>query len=245
VTVTEFVLLIAAGFGAGVIGYITGLASLVSYPALLAVGLPPVAANVTNTVALVGAGVGATASSVKELAKSGRSLLWLTLWAALGGIAGAVVLLRAPGETFEAVVPILVVLASVAMLLQPRIRVLAGDRTFPVLYPSAIFLVAIYGGYFGAGAGVIFMALTLICTAEPVWRATLLKSYLLGVANLVAAVIFAFSGQVNWLAALAMGIGTIAGGTLGPRIVRHLPPNPLRIAVALCGFGLAAWLWLG
>jgi len=91
----------------------------------------------------------------------------------------------------------------------------------------------------------VFMALTLICTAEPVWRATLLKSYLLGVANLVAAVIFAFSGQVNWLAALAMGIGTIAGGTLGPRIVRHLPPNPLRIAVALCGFGLAAWLWLG
>lgn len=244
-TVAHFVLLIAAGFGAGLIGYITGLASLVSYPALLAVGLPPVAANVTNTVALIGAGVGATASSTKELAKTGRSLVWLTLWAALGGIAGAVVLLRAPGETFEAVVPALIVFASVAMLLQPRIRLLAGTRKFPVLYPVGVLLVAVYGGYFGAGAGVIFMALTLICTAEPIWRAALLKSYLLSIANLVAAVLFAFSGQVDWFAAFAMAIGTVVGGAVGPRVVRRLPPNPLRIGVALCGFGLAAWLWLG
>ncbi|MGB3769550.1 MAG: sulfite exporter TauE/SafE family protein [Rhodococcus sp. (in: high G+C Gram-positive bacteria)] len=243
-TVAQFVLLIAAGFGAGLIGYITGLASLVSYPALLAVGLTPVAANVTNTVALVGAGIGATASSTKELAKSGRSLLWLTLWAALGGIAGAVVLLRAPEGSFEAIVPVLIVFASTAMVLQPRIRKLAGGRTFPILYPLAIFFVAIYGGYFGAGAGVIFLALTLICTAEPIWRAALLKSYLLGVANLVAAVLFAFSGQVDWLAALAMAIGTVGGGAVGPRVVRRLPQNPLRIAVALSGFGLAAWLWL-
>lgn len=244
-TPVEFLLLVVAGFAAGLIGYVTGLASLVSYPALLAFGLAPVAANVTNTVALVGAGIGATASSTKELAKSGRALVVTTVLAAAGGVTGAVILLRAPGESFEALVPFLIVFAAVAMLLQPRIRLLAGTRKFPVLYPSAVLVVAVYGGYFGAGAGVIFMALTLICTSEPIWRATLLKSYLLGVANLAAATVFAFSGQVNWAAALAMGAGAIGGGIVGPHVVRRIPPSALRIAVALCGFGLAAYLWLG
>ncbi|MGW5268131.1 sulfite exporter TauE/SafE family protein [Rhodococcus sp. NPDC003994] len=242
-TVAHLLLLVVAGFGAGLVGYVTGLASLVSYPALLAVGLSPVSANVTNTVALVGAGVGATASSTKELARGGRALLWSTLWAALGGLTGAGILLLAPGESFERLVPFLILVASAAVLAQPRIRLLAGSRTFPVAYPLSLFVVAVYGGYFGAGAGVVFMALTLICTAEPVWRAALLKSYLLGVANLVAAILFAFSGEVHWLAAGAMALGAMGGGAVGPRLVRRVPAGPLRVVIALSGVGLALYLW--
>ncbi|MBY6569440.1 TSUP family transporter, partial [Rhodococcus sp. BP-154] len=110
--------------------------------------------------------------------------------------------------------------------------------------PVGLFFVAIYGGYFGAGAGVIFLALALVCTSDSIWRASILKSFFLGVANLVAAVIFAFSGEVNWLAALALGIGAFVGGYSGPPVVKVIPPTVLRIGVGLCGLGLAAWLFL-
>lgn len=243
-TVFDFALLVAAGFGAGVVGFVTGLASIVSYPALLAVGLSPVSANVTNTVALVAVGAGSVTNSYAELAKGGRSLIAQSAFAALGGTVGAVVLLVAPEGSFEAIVPVLVVLAAVAMLMQPRLRALAAQRKFPKLYPFGIFVTSIYGGYFGAGAGVIIMALIMICTSESIWRASILKSYLLGLANLVAAVLFAVLGPVHWLAALAMALGCFAGGWLGPPIVKVIPPNLLRIAVALCAFGLAIWLWV-
>ena len=98
------------------------------------------------------------------------------------------------------------------------------------------------GGYFGAGAGVVFLALTLICTSEQIWRASILKSYLLGVANLVAAIGFAVFGPVHWVAAAAMAAGAFAGGWCGPPLVRRIPPNLLRVTVALAGFGLAVWL---
>lgn len=243
-TVADFLLLIAAGFGAGVVGFVTGLASIVSYPALLAVGLGPVAANVTNTVALVAVGVGSVTNSHRELRKGERPLGRQTLWAAAGGVVGATILLVAPEDSFEAIVPILVVLAAMAMLAQPRLRALAGERTFPRAYPVGIFLVSIYGGYFGAGAGVIVLALIMICSSETIWHASILKSYVLAIANLVAAVIFAVTGPVDWLAALAMAIGCFAGGWLGPPIVKVIPPNLLRVVVALCAFGLAIWLWV-
>ncbi|SNT04013.1 sulfite exporter TauE/SafE family protein [Rhodococcoides kyotonense] len=241
-TLLEFGLLVVAGFFAGLVGFVTGLASLVSYPALLAVGLPPVAANVTNTVALVAVGVGATANASSELAKDGKQLARYAAYSALGGLVGAVILLWAPEGSFERVVPFLVAFAALALLLQPKLRKLSGHREFPTLYPVALFVVAIYGGYFGAGAGVIFLALALLCTSDSIWRASILKSFFLGVANLVAAVIFAFSGEVNWLAALALAIGAFAGGYSGPPVVKIIPPTILRIAVALCGLGLAAWL---
>ncbi|MEE2031794.1 sulfite exporter TauE/SafE family protein [Rhodococcus chondri] len=243
-TLLDFLLLVVAGFFAGVIGFVTGLASLVSYPALLAVGLTPVAANVTNTVAMVGVGVGALTNSAREVVDTGPRVWWWTAYAALGGLTGAVVLLAAPEGSFEAVVPYLVALAALALLLQPRIRALAGGRDLPRVFAVALFVVAVYGGYFGAGAGVIFLALTLICTSEQIWRASILKSYLLGVANLVAAIGFAVFGPVHWVAALAMALGAFAGGWCGPPIVRRLPANALRITVAFAGFGLAGWLAL-
>lgn len=113
-----------------------------------------------------------------------------------------------------------------------------------MLYPVALAVVSIYGGYFGAGAGVIFLALTLICTSLSMWRATILKSYLLGVANLVAAVVFAVTGHVHWVAAGAMALGALLGGWCGPPVVKVIPPTVLRVTVALAGLGLAGWLAL-
>ncbi|MBY6569811.1 sulfite exporter TauE/SafE family protein, partial [Rhodococcus sp. BP-154] len=125
-TLLDFGLLVVAGFFAGLVGFVTGLASLVSYPALLAAGLSPVAANVTNTVALVAVGVGATSNASSELAKDGKQLVRFAAYSAIGGLVGALVLLWAPAGSFEIVVPFLVAFAAVALLLQPRLRLLAG-----------------------------------------------------------------------------------------------------------------------
>ena len=237
-------LLVVAGFFAGLVGFVTGLASIVSYPALLAVGLPPVTANVTNTVAMVAVGVGALSNSTREVADTGPKLWRWALYSAAGGLVGAGILLLAPAGSFEAIVPFMVAFAALALLLQPRLRALAGGRDMPRTYSVSLFVVAIYGGYFGAGAGVIFLAIALILTSEKIWRATILKSFLLGVANLVAAIGFAAFGPVHWGAAAAMAIGALAGGWCGPPVVRRIPPSILRVVIAMAGFGLAVWLWV-
>lgn len=247
-TFADLLLLVAAGFGAGLVGYVTGMASLVSYPALLLVGLNPLAANVTNTVALVAVGVGSFAKSGRVLTADdgGRSLGRAALVALLGGAVGATVLLLAPAETFGFVVPYLVALASLALLAQPKLRSwITHGEDRPVTWLLGVFVVAVYGGYFGAGAGVIFLALAMLVTSLPLWRATLLKSALLGVANAVAAVAFMFFGPVHWLAALAMGAGCLLGGWVGPPVVARLPAGPLRVAIGIGGLGLALWLGLG
>lgn len=244
-----FGLLILAGVGTGIVGYLTGLASLVSYPALLAAGLSPVTANVSNTLGLVGIGVGATARAGKRFRGERALLVPQLLIAAAGGLVGAVLLLTGGESVFEAVVPWLIILGSVTLLAQPWLVRLRGEQDNRVLYLIALFAICLYGGYFGAGAGVIYLAITLIATSEPFGRAMVLKSILLGVTNMVAAIAFIASalllgGPVNWLAALALGLGCFVGGWLGPRIQDFLPERGLRIFVALCGFGLAGWLWL-
>ena len=243
-SILDLALLVVAGFGAGLIGYVTGMASIVSYPALLAVGLSPVAANVTNTVALVAVGVGSMGQSGRVLLDGGRRRLYGGVAASLlGGTIGAVVLLVTPPDSFKVVVPYLVALASVALLAQPRLRGLASKHVDkPWIWFLGLGIISIYGGYFGAGAGIVLLALALVVTSEPLWRATLLKSLFLGVANLVAAVIFALTGPVHWTAAMAMTIGCLAGGWCGPPLVKRLPANPLRIAVGIGGLGLALWL---
>lgn len=240
----DFLFLVVAGFFSGLVGFVTGLASIVSYPALLSVGLSPVSANMTNTVALVAVGVGAVANSSREVADTGPKLVRWSLYSAAGGIIGALILWLAPEGSFESVVPAMVAFAALALLLQLKIRELSGGGDRPGIYSAALFAVAVYGGYFGAGAGVIFLAATLILTSETVWRATILKSFFLGIANLVAAFIFAFSGQVHWVAALAMALGALVGGWCGPPVVKKIPPSVLRVAVAIAGFALALWLWV-
>jgi uncharacterized protein len=240
----DVVLLVVAGVLAGIAGSVAGLASLVSYPALLAVGLPALTANVTNTVALVLYTVGAMAFSRQELAGQSGRLRRLALVTAVGGGTGAALLLSTPADVFELLVPLLIGGASLVLLLQPAITRLAGglvDERSPALL-GGVFAVGVYGGYFGAAAGVVLLALLTVSVAEPLARLVAARNVALGLANVVAAVGFALFGPVRWAAAAPLAAGFLIGGTLGPGLVRRLPGDRLRVGIALLGLGLAVKL---
>lgn len=250
-TLGEIVLLLLAGVGAGAIGSTAGLASLISYPALLLIGLPPVTANVTNTLSLIGSSIGSVAGSGPELAG-----LWAVVRrrlpvAVVGGAAGAVLLLTGPQGSFEAVVPYLIALASVLLLLSPRLRRLGrGDpharRTDGgpgVLVGTG--LCCVYAGYFGAAAGVMILALLLSRTDRSLPVSNALKNVYLGAANGTAAVIFAVSAPVAWAAVAPLLTGCLVGGWFGPKLVRRVPPAVVRWVVGLAGLGLAVHLAVG
>ncbi|WP_214368236.1 sulfite exporter TauE/SafE family protein [Pseudonocardia sp. H11422] len=241
-----FLLLVAAGVAAGLCGSIAGLASLFSYPALLAVGLPPTTANVTNTVALAFSSIASSAGSRPELTGQGPTIRRFALLVILGGAAGAGLLLITPPGGFEKVVPFLVAGASVVLLLQPRIRRAAAEapRRSGPLVVAAMFVVALYGGYFGAAAGVLLLALLLTALPVSLLQANGLKNVLLGMANGVAAAGFALFGPVQWSAVLPMAIGLLAGAWTGPAVARRVPTTALRIGIALAGIGLAVKLGL-
>ena len=252
---TTFVLLVVAGVGAGLIGSVAGLASLISYPALLAAGLPPITANVTNTVALVFVGVGSVSASRPELRHQGRRLRRLVPAAVAGGALGAYLLIRTPSSAFEKIVPVLIAVASVAVMIRRRpaqLADLAAHHGGPVApnrdswwLVAATFGIGIYGGYFGAAAGVLLLALILLATGELLPRSNAIKNALLGSANLVAAAGFVVFGHVAWLSALPLAIGFLIGGRIGPRIVRRVPATGLRMAIGACGLGLAIYLGIG
>lgn len=242
----ETVLLAIAGIAAGLSASIAGLASLFSYPALLSVGLPPVIANVTNTVALVGSGVGSALGSRPEFTGQGRRIRRLGAVALVGGAIGAALLLVTPSETFEVIVPWLIGTASVVTLVQPRPQFLrtrhhGGDS--PAL-TFGIFLVAVYGGYFGAAAGVMILALLLAASSATLAQSNALKNVVLAIANGIAAVAFIALAPVVWSAAIPLGLGCLVGGRLGPIVVRHAPARLLRVLIGLAGLGLAAKLAL-
>jgi uncharacterized protein len=251
VRVGEFGLLVLAGIGAGLTGSIAGLASLVSYPALLATGLPPVTANITNTVALVLNSVGSVSASRPELRGQGRRLLPLAVAAVLGGVTGAVLLLLTPSEAFEKLVPLLIGAAALAILLQrpPAELALQGEReqathphSDPRWLPLGIFAISIYGGYFGAAAGVLMLAMFLLTTGEGLPRGNAMKNVILGVANSVAAVGYILFASVAWSAALPLAIGCLLGSAVGPWVVRRAPQKALQRVIALAGLGLAIYL---
>ncbi|MDP9465754.1 MAG: sulfite exporter TauE/SafE family protein [Actinomycetota bacterium] len=237
-------MLLLAGAAAGLIGSVAGLASLISYPALLAVGLGPVQANVTNTVSLVWSGVGSALGSRVELTGQGLRLRPLMGAAALGGLMGGGLLLLTPADAFEAVVPWLIALASVMVLAAPAPDELAertAGRAGPLLV-AGIFVIGTYGGYFGAAAGVMMLALLLVATRDTTVRAIAGKNVLLGVANGVAALSFVLLGPVDWAAVLPMALGFFVGGRAGPAVARRAPTRLLRVLVGVAGLGLAAFL---
>ncbi|MFH8468274.1 sulfite exporter TauE/SafE family protein [Streptomyces sp. NPDC017991] len=242
-------LLLAAGVASGLAGSIAGLASLFSYPALLAAGLPPVAANVTNTVALFSNTVGSAVGSRAELRGQRARLVRLAVAAALGGAIGAALLLGTPSSTFELVVPWLVALGSVLILIrEPLRRLTTRFRPDQAAVPGlavfcAVLLVGLYGGYFGAAAGVLMLAVLSLSATEPLPVTNAVKNIATGAANVTAAVAYAFLAPVDWSAAVTLGVGCFAGAWMGPAVVRRLPEAPLRIAIALAGFGLAWTLW--
>jgi uncharacterized membrane protein YfcA len=244
----NWALLFAAGIAGGLTGSIAGLASVATYPALLIVGLPPVAANVTNTVALVFSGIGSAWGSRPELAGQGASIRRTVPVAALGGATGAALLLSTPAEGFEKMVPILLGLAALAIL-PPRAksqqaRVASHQRhtTTLLLKSAATFLICIYGGYFGAAAGIFLLALLSGAGGATLAEANAAKNVILGIANLVAAVLFAMLAPVNWAAAIAVGLGCLLGSRLGPVVVRYAPARPLRILIGVAALALAVKL---
>ena len=237
------VTLVLAGVLGGLAGSIAGFASVATYPALLAMGLPPVAANVTNTVALVFNAVGSMLGSRPELAGQGPRLRRIAPVAAAGGALGAVLLLSTPPGGFEKLVPILLAFASLAIV-APRgtTPTHPASRRNVVVLAAATFLIAIYGGYFGAAAGVLLLALILRTGEASLAHANADKNVILGVANAVAAVVFAVWAPVHWLAVIPLGAGCLLGARLGPVVVRHAPATPLRIVISLAGLGLAVKL---
>lgn len=201
-------------------------------------------ANVTNTVALVFSGIGSALGSRVELTGQGVRLRPLMAAAALGGLAGGALLLLTPAAAFAAVVPWLIALASVLVLLAPSPVELAA-HTVPRAGKWLIvgmFVVAIYGGYFGAAAGVMMLALLLLATRDTTVRAIAAKNVLLGVANGVAALSFVLLGPVDWVAVLPLASGFLAGGRLGPAVARRAPARQLRVLVGIAGLGLAVYL---
>jgi uncharacterized membrane protein YfcA len=238
-SIAEAAGLLLAGLAAGLVGGIAGLASIVSYPALLAVGLSPVSANVTNTAALVFSGAGATLSSQPELRGQRRRVRVLGVAGLCGGLLGAILLLLTPSDTFAKLVPWLIGLSSLAILLpRPQAHPTgpARDRRWVV---GSVFAIAVYGGYFGAAAGVMLLALLLATTPETLPQSNAMKNLVLFGANLVAAVIFSVRGSVHWLAVLPLAVGFFLGGTFAPRAVRRMPAGPLRLLIATAGAAIA------
>lgn len=248
-SVLEFFFLVLAGIGAGLTGSMAGLASLISYPALLATGVPPITANVTNTVALVLSSVGSVSASGPELRGQRERLLRLGVAAVLGGATGAALLLLTPSDAFEKIVPVLIAAASAAMFVQrpPRDLAAAAARaeaagrthTDPWWLPVVTFTIGIYGGYFGAAAGVLMLATYLIATGEGLPRSNALKNVVLGLANAVAAVGYIVLSSIAWSAGIPLALGVFVGGLLGPRVVRRAPQTLLRRIIAVAGLGLA------
>jgi hypothetical protein len=245
VSAAETFVLVLAGIGAGLTGTIAGLASIVSYPAVLAVGLTATTANITNTVAMIGVTVGSMAGSQPELRGQWGGTGRLFVAGIVGGLCGAALLLALPEGSFERVVPVLVFGASVAILVGPRAGARAAARPLAAAGPgvlAAVGLVSVYGGFFGAGAGTMLLALLLHASSDSLPRVNAVKTVILGSANSVAAVVFVARGDVVWSAALPLAAGLLVGGRLGPAVVRWAPVGPLRAVMALAGLLLAVRL---
>ncbi|HWG64777.1 MAG TPA: sulfite exporter TauE/SafE family protein [Streptosporangiaceae bacterium] len=245
-TGVDLLILALTGVAAGIVSTVASLASVVSYPVLLALGLPPLSANVTNTFSLMFTGIGAAAGSRPELAGQGRLIRRLGPVAAAGGAAGAALLLALPARTFEYVAPMLIGGGSLVLLLRPEqdiSRPQAHRDTSPFLI-AVTFCVSAYVGYFGAAGGILLLAVLTSMLSQSLARTNAVKNVLSGAANGVAAVAFAIFGPVRWAAVAPLAAGFLLGGWIGPKLVRRLPARLLRIAISLAGIGLAIRLGL-
>jgi uncharacterized membrane protein YfcA len=242
----EAALIAAAGVVAGIVGSAGGITSLISYPALLAVGIPAFPANVANNVSVTACWPGSALASRPEL-QGTASLLRRWAWVtAVGGAIGAVLLLSTPPGAFSRVVPFLVAAGALTLLLQPRLSALRGRQAHastPILV-AGLLLVSVYSGYFGAGSGVMTLSLLLFTVDQNLARANALKNMLVGAATVTSAVIFIIFGPVDWAAVIPLSIGMFVGSMIGPRLARHIPANVLRWLVALLALGLAVKLWI-
>lgn len=241
----EMVAVFAAGIAAGGINTIVGSGTLITFPALLAFGYPPVTANVSNTIGLVPGLISGVYGYRRELAGQQRRLLQLGAASLVGGILGAVLLLVLPEKAFKSIVPVLIVLALVLVILQPRLarwvkeRRSNGDAPVPEhggpILLAGIFGTGIYGGYFGAAQGVLLIGLLGVFVQDELQRLNGVKNVLALIVNGVSALIFVFVADVAWEAVALIAVGSIIGGQLGAKLGRQLQPNVLRGVIVVVG----------
>jgi uncharacterized membrane protein YfcA len=246
-TPLDYLLIALAAVGAGVVNALAGGGTLITFPMLTAVGVPPVVANVTNTVALCPGYLGATLAQHALIAPQKRRL-WLTVPAgAVGGVLGAMLLLRTGEKLFSELVPYLLLLASGLLAIQePLRRWLAGraaqgktGRISDAWAPLPIGLAAVYGGYFGAGLSVIILAVLGLIFDGSLTELNALKQAVALATNVAAAIIFVLTGPVLWPAALVMAAGALAGGALGGKLAGRVKPATLRKVVVAIGVVVA------
>jgi len=241
VTPVEIGAIFLAGIWAGAINTVVGSGTLITFPTLLAFGVPPVTANVSNSIGLVPGSVSGAIGYRRELAGQRSRILRLVSASALGAVLGAVVLIALPSAAFDAIVPVLVLLGLLLVVLQPRISVWVARRHEQVPHHGlwwvwpAILLAGIYGGYFGAAQGVLLMAILGIGIDETLQRLNGVKNILGAVVNSVSGVIFAFVADVDWGIVLVIGLGSVIGGQLGAHWGRKLPAPALRAVIVLVG----------
>lgn len=231
----------AAGIAAGISGAVAGLASIFSFPALIAVGVNPIAANVTNSVSLSALSFSSIHASYPEWGPHKSVLKKLAAPMLIGGIIGAALLLNTPGASFQKIAAVLIAIASFAVLIPKRKGDAGGRKTWLLLI---MLMVGIYCGYFGAGAGTITMATTMLILGVELKEASALKNVLLFIANTAGLVLFLFSGQVNWLLCIPLALGFFIGGRIGPVIVRKANPKVLRWFISSFGLCVATWMML-
>ena len=249
-TPLECLAVAGAGMVAGGMNAAVGSGTLVTFPVLLAVGYPPVIANVSNGIGLLPGSVAGAFGYRRELAGQRTRALRLAITTGFGAIVGAILLLVLPADSFEAVVPVLILIAVVLVVLQPMIqRRLADRRDRPAhggpLLLVGVFATGMYGGYFGAAQGVILLALLGIALPEDLQRLNAVKNVTTATAYLVSGLVFVFVADVAWLAVLLLAIGATIGGQLGARYGRRLKPVWLRGLIVVVGLVAIAQLVLG
>lgn len=253
-TIWEALGVLAAGVGAGAVNTVVGSGTLLTFPVLLAVGLPPVTANVSNALGLVPGSVSGAVGYRRELAGQRRRVLRLGAAALLGALAGATLLVTLPSDAFDMVVPVLVAVALILVVAQPRLaravqrrRERAGTTAHPdggLPLQAGLLLSSAYGGYFGAAQGVIYLALMGLLLDEDLQRTNAVKNILGAIVNGTAAVFFLFVAHFDWTAVLLIAVGSTAGGQLGARIGRRLPPTVLRAVIVVVGIAAIVQLLL-
>ncbi|MER5886291.1 sulfite exporter TauE/SafE family protein [Streptomyces sp. NPDC001941] len=244
-TTWEMLAVLAAGIGAGTINTIVGSGTLITFPVLLATGLPPVTATVSNALGLIPGSISGAIGYRKELAGQRRRVLRLATAAAVGGLGGAVLLLVLPSTAFETIVPVLVALALALVILQPRIsravqrrREAHGSQADPdggPLLVTGLLLASVYGGYFTAAQGIIYLSLMGMLLPDTLQRLNATKNILAAVVNTIAALFFLFVAHFDWTAVVLIAVGSALGGQIGARVGRKLPPAALRVVIVAVG----------
>ncbi|MEM7732746.1 MAG: sulfite exporter TauE/SafE family protein [Pseudomonadota bacterium] len=242
--IIDILVLVGIGFLGGVWNAVAGGATLFTFPGLMWAGLPPVVANATNFLALLPSNAAALPAYLKELCQVGRDLVPLTFVSGLGATLGSVMLIYSDPGVFERLIPALILTATLLFAFGDAVRakllaLAGGTRTGMVVY-AGLFVASIYGGYFGAGLGIILLAVAQIMGHSDFHVANAIKNFLATSFSILSIVVFGLGGLIAWPQAFAMMAGSTVGGYLGGRLAKHIRPQLLRGAVILFGLVLSA-----